>query len=101
MTVSADKDANFEGTNLNAGGDANVNAAGDVNFKAAESTSSSHAYGAELKVSAEAERTGKTDSVAGGSDGAAAHPSWKYATPTKRDGRKNGSRKGRRSEKGV
>src|SRR3546814_11280961 len=63
---------------------------GDVNFKAAESTRSSHAYGAELKVSAEAERKGKKDSDAGGSDGAADKPSWKSATPTKKDGGKNG-----------
>src|SRR3546814_1622454 len=41
MTVSADKDANFEGTNLNAGDDPNVNAAGEVNFKAADSKNGS------------------------------------------------------------
>src|SRR3546814_19473459 len=94
MTGSADKDAKCEGAERNAGDDAKVNAAGDVNFKAAESTRSSHAYGAELKVSAEAERKGKKDSAAGGSDGAADKPSWKSATPTKKDGGKNGSDSG-------
>lgn len=41
LDVKAGKDATFEGTNLNSGGDASVEAKGDVNFNAAKSTSSS------------------------------------------------------------
>ncbi len=55
LSVSAGKDASFEGTQLQAGGDASVKAGGDVNMNAAQSSASSSSWNAsaELKLGKE------------------------------------------------
>jgi filamentous hemagglutinin family protein len=59
LDLSAGKNAAFEGTALESGGDISVDAKGDVNFKAAKSTETSESYGAKASISAS--KGGKDD----------------------------------------
>jgi filamentous hemagglutinin len=67
LSVTAGKNATFEGTNLSSGGDTNVAAGGNTSFNAAQSTSSSSGYnvGGSLSMSGGTSKT--TDATKGDS----------------------------------
>lgn len=65
LTLTAGKDATFEGTALKAGGDATIGAGGSVNMNAARSTASSDSF----SVQASAGGGKQTETSAGGASG--------------------------------
>ena len=68
LHVNTTGDANFEGTNLAAGGDAGINAGGNVNFTAAHNTKSSSSSGFDVGGSLSASKSkggGKSSSSQG------------------------------------
>lgn len=56
INIKTDTDANFEGTNLNAGNNANIRAGGNVNFKAAKNTTMSSDSSLDVSGSVEASK---------------------------------------------
>ncbi|MBM3618119.1 MAG: hypothetical protein FJX23_06180, partial [Alphaproteobacteria bacterium] len=83
MNIKVKDDATFEGTNLNAGGDASIATGGDLNFKAARDTETKTEEGMSVDASLSLSKSkGKAGSGGKGAKGMGLNASGDYETST-------------------